>query len=510
VNRVKQASIAGDVLALLAGAALPLAFAPFSWFFLAILSPAALFLLWQDVSVKRGFWRGWLFGLGYFGVGISWVYVSFSDFSDMGWLAAGALTVGFVMFLSLYIGVLGWLTARFFPVAHYSKFLLVLPMGWVWIEWFRSWLFTGFPWLSLGYSQIDSPLRGLAPILGVYGVSLAVALTAGLIAFVLQSRHWKLEETVFSLFLFGTIWGGSWGLSTLQWYSPSADPLKVALIQGNIPQEFKWQSDYQQETIERYLRLSQEQRDADLIIWPETAIPTFFHFEITQQLLEILMQERALYNIDFLVGVPYKAGQGEYYNSVLSLSDLPDFYHKNHLVPFGEYIPLMDWLGSIFDILKVPMSSFSKGAYYQHNLFAADQSIGVSICYEAAFGERIRTALPKASLLVNISNDAWFGDSIAPHQHLEIAQMRALETGRYLLRATNTGISAIIDPSGQVTARTPQFTTQALAATVQPMQGITPYVRLGELPLILLLAAGFALGLVIHHHAQTQNRQSFF
>lgn len=498
------------MLALLAGAALPFAFAPFSWFFIAIISPAVLFLLWQDVSVKRGFLRGWLFGLGYFGVGISWVYVSFNDFSDMGWLAAGLLTVGFVMFLSLYIGLLGGLTARFFPAAHYSKFLLILPTAWVWIEWFRGWLFTGFPWLNLGYSQIDSPLRSLAPVLGVYGVSLAVALTAGLIAFVLQSRHWKLEETLLSLFLFGAIWGGSWSLSTLQWHAPSADPLKVALIQGNIPQEFKWQSQYQQETLERYLRLSQTQRDADLIIWPETAIPTFFHFKITQQLLEILMQERAIYHMDFLLGIPYKNEPDEYYNSVLSLSELSGFYHKNHLVPFGEYVPLLNWFGSIFDVLKVPMSSFSAGAYYQNNLFAADQSIGVSICYEAAFGERIRTALPKASLLVNVSNDAWFGDSIAPHQHLEIAQMRALETGRYLLRATNTGISAIINPSGQVTARTPQFTTQALTATVQPMQGITPYVRLGELPLILLLAAGFALGLAIHHPIQAQTRQAIF
>ncbi|OUD13868.1 apolipoprotein N-acyltransferase [Thioflexithrix psekupsensis] len=491
-------SILGDFLALIAGAILPFAFAPFSWFFLAIIAPAMLFVIWQNVTPARCFWRGWLFGVGFFGVGVSWVYVSFSDFSDMPMISAILLTVAFVAFLALYPAILGWFVARFFPDIHYGKYLLLLPSLWVLFEWIRSWLLTGFPWLSLGYSQIETPLRGFAPIFGIYGVSIAVAFTAGLLAYMVRANQWKMEETLLAILLFTGVWGGGWILTQQIWYKSSDSPFSVALIQGNIPQEFKWNQAYQLETIERYLKLTQQHRSADVVIWPETAITTFYHFQFTQKILDILMQERALYQTDFLLGMPYVDEQGLYYNSVLSLSDAPNFYHKNHLVPFGEYIPLMNWFDKWLDFLKLPMSSFSAGDFYQENLTAAGQMIGVSICYEAAFGERIRTALPEASVLVNVSNDAWFGNSIAPHQHLEIAQMRALEMGRYLLRATNTGISAIIAPSGQVIARSPQFEVYALTGEVQPLQGVTPYVRLGELPLLLLTMAMLLLGMAIY------------
>lgn len=507
---MKRTTPIGDFLALAAGALLPLAFAPFSWFLLAILSPTILFVLWQDHSPQRCFWRGWLYGLGFFGVGISWVYISFHDFGNMHWLVAGLLTALFVMFLALYPALLGWFSSRFFAYAHYSKFLLILPAGWVLLEWIRSWLLTGFPWLSLGYSQIDSPLRGFAPLLGVYGVSLAVILTAGLLAHMIKANHWKLEEATLSLLIFLGVWGGgSWAADRVWYQLPeNGESLQVALIQGNIPQEFKWEAEQQQATIERYLSLSQQYRTADLIVWPETAISSFLHFGTTQQLLKILMQERALYQTDFLVGIPYMDQQTRrYYNSVLSLSEQPQLYYKHHLVPFGEYVPFSDWFGGLLDLLAVPMSAFSAGEAYQPNLMAANYPVGVSICYEAAFGQRVRSALPKAQLLVNVSNDAWFGDSIAPHQHLEIARLRALENARYLLRATNTGISAVIAPNGQIVTQSAQFATTGISATVQPLQGATPYVRLGELPILLIISAILLLGGLIHQQMQRQLRQ---
>jgi apolipoprotein N-acyltransferase len=254
--------------------------------------------------------------------------------------------------------------------------------------------------------------------------------------------------------------------------------------------------------MQRYLRLSQTQRTAHLIIWPETAIPLFHHQ--APEFLELLAEERQRYGIDFLVGIPVMETDGRYFNSVMNIDAHPNFYYKRHLVPFGEYIPFQSSLGNLLHWLNVPLSEFSAGTFQQPNLPGAQQVIGISICYEDVFGELIRTSLPQATLLVNVSNDAWFGDSIAPHQHLEIARMRALETGRYLLRATNTGISALIDAKGKVTARAPQFEIYALRGQAQPYHGTTPYVRFGNRLVITLLILCVIIGSFIHHSPHRQ------
>jgi apolipoprotein N-acyltransferase len=481
-------SYRNDIFSLLAGSSVPLAFAPFAWFPLAILAPTILFIIWyQTTSPYRAFGSGLLFGIGMFGLGVSWVVVSFHRFGGMSLLVSIVLTAAFVFIMALYIALLGSLLIRWLPKHHaLLTFIVIWPATWTLIEWLRGWLFTGFPWLSLGYSQIDSPLQGFAPLLGVYGISWLVALTAGCLAYsyYLKKLEWHIGLITIA------IWGGGWLLSHQSWTQPLGNPIQVALLQGNIPQEFKWLTSYQLPSMARYLQLSQANRDADLIIWPETAIPLFHHDVSTYapDFWEQLALEQQTYRTDFLIGIPVMAADGKtYFNSVMSISNQPSFYYKHHLVPFGEYIPLQAWLGNLLQWLNVPLSEFAAGPLPQPNLISSGQAIGVSICYEDAFGELIRHSLPAATLLVNVSNDAWFGSSIAPHQHLEIARMRALEGGRYLLRTTNTGISAIIDTQGQIVKQTPQFQVIALRATVQPYQGTTPYVRFGNNLIIMSL-----------------------
>ncbi len=488
----------GDFLAMIAGASLPLSFAPYSLFPIAILSPALLFFLWQNISAKRAFWRGWLYGVSLFSVGTSWVYISFYQFGGVSLPIAIILTALFVLVLATYPALLGAALTHFFPQNSSSKLLILLPATWTLMEWLRGWLFTGFPWLSLGYSQIDSPLNGFAPIFGVYGVSWIVALSASILVFAFQSNF---KNQLIALAVLVTIWGSGWLLSTRSWTQPIDKPLKIALVQGNIPQEFKWLQGNQIPSMQRYLNLSKGNRDADIIIWPETSIPLFYNdLQLYMpDFLNSLAAEHQNYDTDFLIGIPVLKEDGRYFNSVASIGTEPGFYYKQHLVPFGEYIPFQIILGNLFKLLNVPMSEFSAGTGEQTTLKSAGQIIGISICYEDAFGELVRKSLPTAKILVNVSNDAWFGKSIAPYQHLEMARMRALETGRYLLRATNTGISAVINAKGKITKQAPQFKIITLRANAQPYEGITPYVRFGNRILLslLLLIVGyyFFLGL---------------
>ncbi len=489
----------GEILALCAGGCLPLAFAPISLFPMAILSPAILFFLWQAISPKRGFWRGFLYGIGMFGVGVSWVLISIHQFGNIPLLSSLFLTLVFVLGMALYPAVLGWLVTRFFPEETIFKTLLILPAAWTLLEWVRSWLFTGFPWLSLGYSQIDSPLSGFAPLLGVYGLSWLVVLTASLGLLVWERRNWKWGGSV--LLMVVIIWGSGWFLREVDWTTAVGKPISVVLVQGNIPQDFKWVPSFQEPTLQRYLDQTQPHLDANLIIWPESAIPMFYHQAL--DVLENLYNQHVTQGVDFLIGIPIMEKDEEYFNGVVSLSSSPiGFYYKRHLVPFGEYIPFQKSLGDWLQFLNIPMSEFSAGQEGQPNLLGAGLSLGVSICYEDAFGGLVRSGLPEAQLLVNVSNDAWFGDSLAPHQHLEIARMRALETGRYLLRATNTGISAVIDVKGKVVAQAPQFEIFSLRATATPYEGTTPYVRFGDGLMVSVLMVIMVIGGVLQRSKQ--------
>jgi apolipoprotein N-acyltransferase len=486
----------GEGAALLAGALLPLAYAPFGVYPLAWLSLASFFLLLHALPPGRALLRGWCFGIGLFGVGVSWVYVSIHYYGNAGVLASAAVALALVLATALYPALFAWSVNRLGPQAGGRRYLLWLPAAWVLVEWLRGWLFTGFPWLNLGYSQIETPLAGFAPLLGVYGVSWLTALLAGLLALAWVER--------------GGLRGAGWlagagmllvvglPLERMQWTQVSGAPVQASLLQGNIAQDMKWLPEVQMSTVERYAELTRDSRDSQLIIWPETAIPAFYH-QIEEELLPQLQAATERWDADLLIGIPLLDLESwQYYNAVMSVGREHRFYHKQHLVPFGEYMPWRPLLERFLTVLDLAMADFSRGAPDQRLLRGAGHAIGTSICYEVAFGEEIIRTLPEASLLVNVSNDGWFGDSLAPHQHLEIARMRARETERYLLRATNTGISAIIDDRGRVVQRSAQFEVAVLTGPVLPRSGATPYVRWGNWPvvtgMILLLLLAYRRG----------------
>lgn len=484
-----------DALALLAGLLLPLAFAPFDAFPLAVLSPAVLFWLWLHSSPREAFRRGFVYGAGMFGLGVSWVFVSMYDNGGVSLPLSLFLTAVFVLFLALFPGVLGYLAVRAYsaPSARRIKLLLVFPAAWVLGEWVRGWFLTGFPWLNLGYSQIDAPLAAYAPVLGVYGVSLIVALSAGwLVLLILGPDKWRIGAAVGLL----ALWGGAVVLHNVAWVQPAGAPLRVSLLQGNIPQNLKWLWDLREPTMDLYAKLTRESWGSDLIVWPESAVPALY--SNVEDYFDGLAREAREHGSELLIGVIHEEPDGRYYNAMVSVgTDTPQFYYKRHLVPFTEYLPMKSVLGGLVEFMQVPMSDFSAGRSAAP-LTVAGQQAAISICYEDAFGEEAIESLPQATLLVNVTNDAWFGDSIAPPQHLQMARMRSLETGRPMLRATNTGLTAVVDDKGRLQSVAPQFEVYALHDTVQPMQGATPYVRYGNWLVVtstMVVLAGVWFGL---------------
>jgi len=473
------------------GALAVAAFAPLGWFPLAFLAMLPLFYCWQQDTPAQALRHGLLFGLGFFGAGISWVFVSVHEYGHVPVAAAVPVTMGLVLFLSMYPALLGYLLRRFLPQVSWPVLVLAYPAGWALSEWLRGWVFSGFPWLSIGNSQIDSPLVGYAPLLGVFGTGWLVALSAALLLAVLQNR-----QRVASLVVLLGLWTGGLLLQQVEWTTPAGEPVKVALVQGNIPQQDKWQPDKLLDSLAHYADTSFALEGIDLIIWPETAIAAFYD-QVSENYIPYVEEKLQDSGASLLTGIPVlDRTTWEYYNAVISLGGKRAFYYKRHLVPYGEYLPLRRVFGSTLDALAVPHADFSSGADGQPLLQAAGYPVATSICFEVVFGEELIEALPEAALLVNVSNDAWFGRSLAPFQHLEMARMRARETGRAMLRATNTGISALIDHQGRVTARSPQFEATVVTGEVVPRQGATPYVRWGNVPVVvlcagLLLVAGF-------------------
>lgn len=476
---------AGYLFALVAGASAPFAFAPFGWVALSFVAPMVLFLLWQDATPGRAFGLGLAFGIGFFAVGASWINVSIVQFGGVTPALSAFVTGLFVLIMAAYPAFAGLCANALFAPARGSRLVLVYPLCWTAFEWLRGWLFTGFNWLNLGSGQLDWPLAGLAPIVGVYGVGAAVAVTAGGTAYLLRPasrRRATLIGAVLGLWLVG-------GLArNVEWTAPAGPALTVSLVQANVPQRLKWLPAERDWQLARYRDLTRAHWDSDIIIWPETAVPAFYH-QLAEGYLEPLRREAVAHGTDVLLGVPYRDPlTGALHNSMVRVGTSAGTYHKRHLVPYGEYMPMRPLLASVLDFLEVPMSDFTAGPAEQEMVTLAGYPVGISICYEDAYGREAIAALPRAAFLVNASNDAWFGDSLAPHQHLEIARMRALETGRYLLRATNTGISAFIGPRGGLLARSPQFESDVLRGEVVPMEGMTPYARVGDFVLLPLLS----------------------
>ncbi|MEZ5543026.1 MAG: apolipoprotein N-acyltransferase [Pseudomonadota bacterium] len=480
------------LLPLVSGAAAVLAFAPVGWYPLAVLALAGLFHGWRNADPSVAGVQGALFGIGYFGCGVSWVYVSVHTYGHVAAPVAALVAALFILVLALFPALLGYLLRRYLPGRGWRVLVGVMPAGWVLAEWLRGWLFTGFPWLNLGASQVDGPLAGYLPLLGEYGAGALTALSAGLLVALPATRRRLLPAL-----LLVALWGGGWLLQRVEWVQPRGAALTVNLIQGNVAQEQKWLPENLESTLVLYARLTLEAEPSDLVVWPETAIPAFYH-EVEQDYLPALAERLAPLHTALLTGIPVlDRNTWQYYNAILALAAVPALYYKQHLVAFGEYLPLRWLIGDTLDALAVPNADFTPGRAGQPLLQAAGYPVGTSICFEVAFGRLIAASVPAAAMLVNVSNDGWFGDSLAPHQHLEIARVRALETGRALLRATNTGISAIIDPQGRVVARSPQFRQAVVHGSVVPMQGTTPFVRFGNWPLVtlcvlVLLGAGIS------------------
>ncbi|MHB0972660.1 MAG: apolipoprotein N-acyltransferase [Thiobacillus sp.] len=497
LSALLRVSVPSLLLSLLAGAAAVAGFAPFELWPLPVLSLAVLFgQLSRTASVRAGFLTGLAWGLGFFLTGVSWVFVSLWVYGGMpAWLAALA-TFLFCAFLALFPATVGALQA--YPNKHIApalRILLLIPLAWSVTEWGRGWIFTGFPWLVVGYSQVpDGPLAGYAPLVGVYGISFLLALIAGLLAWGGTTRG-PLAPRVWAAAAIVALGVGGQALHGIAWTAPDGKPTSVALLQGNIPQDMKWRPEKTRATLETYARMAAVS-SAQLIVLPETALP-LFESELPGAYRDGLTALGRKNGGDVLAGLPTGSLEGAYYNSVVSFGNAPgQRYSKVHLVPFGEYIPLKTVWGWVVEVLHIPLSDFARGAVDQRPLAIGGQRVAADICYEDAFGEEIIRQLPEASVLVNVSNLAWFGDSLAPWQHAQMSQMRALETGRMMLRATNTGLTAIIDAKGHVLAGLPLFTAGSLSGEIQGYSGSTPYVRWGNAP-VLMLWGGLGLVLLV-------------
>jgi apolipoprotein N-acyltransferase len=476
-------------LALAAGAALACAFAPLSLWPLALISPALLMWLWEGADPRHAAWSGFWFGSGTFGLGTWWLYISVHGFGGAPLWLTGFIVLGLVGIMALYHALLGYLAARYLPPSGGWRYLAGLPALWVLMEWWRGWFLSGFPWLTLGVSQTDTWLKGYAPITGAYGISALLLLGSGALLALLRGRK-RLRLTASALLLLP--WPIGWLLERIEWTQPAGGPVTVAILQGAIPQDLKWQEDNVEPTRELYTALNEQALGAQLIVWPEAALPQLAN-EIPGYLGQLYSRAR-LNGSDIVMGIIRADDNDNYYNSIMTLSDHVSFYSKHHLVPFAEYFPVPSFVRSWLRLMNLPYSDFTAGPAEQSAVAAGGTTLALSICYEDAYPSADLSALRQARLLVNVTNDAWFGRSWARYQHFQMARMRAIEAQRPLVRAANDGISALVGMRGEVLAEANEFKSLVLRGSVQPRQGLPPFARVGNWLIVILsvLTAGLS------------------
>ncbi len=474
-------------LALLAGALLSLGFEPAGFWPLAIASPAALIWLWQGATPHRAARLGFAFSVGTFAAGTWWLYVSIHGFGQAPVWVALLLMLGLVSIMAAYHALLGWAVARCLPAAGAWRWMVGIPSLWLLTEWWRGWFLTGFSWLSLGYSQTDTWLAGLAPIGGTYLLSALLLVAAGGVVTLLQSGATRGARIAAALALL-LPWPLGLAAGRVDWTQPSGAPVGVAIVQGAIPQDQKWLDANRDLTLDLYRDLTDRVRDAPLIVWPEAAAP-----DLANNLVPYLQDmarrvgERGATLVMGVVRADRPEGSREtvYFNSVLALGAEFAFYDKHHLVPFAEFFPVPAFVRSWLRLMSLPYSDFDRGAAAQAPLPAAGLKLATTICYEDAYGSSQLPALATATALVNVTNDAWFGRSSARYQHLQISRMRAIEAQRFMVRAANDGVSAVIGPRGELVATAPEYRATVLRSTIVPRSGLPPYARVGNWPVVL-------------------------
>ncbi len=472
------------LVAFMLGSAMSLGFAPFGWSLLLPLLLLPLLYICKMVSPRDAGGHAFWFGLGMFLAGTYWIYISVHVFGDAAPWIAFLLMIGLAVIMATFLWIAGWLISRL-SQGEAWQMLLVAPAAWVFVEWMRGWFLTGFPWLALGYAQIDGLFAGWAPVLGVYGVSFMVVISTTAVLVALTSTGTLRIVAVAAVAL---PWLSGGLLLLPDWTEPLGNPVRASIAQAGVSQDKKWDRDQLRPIMEFYRRSTLSVPESEIIVWPEVAIPALD--DQVGGYINLIKSDLRNSNRSVVFGILERSFEhnpdGNIYNSVFILSDgEQQSYRKRHLVPFGEYFPVPPAVRQWMKMQNLPHSDLTAGEAVQPLLVAANGAkLAAAICYEDAYGAEQLYAFPEANLLINVSNDAWFGDSIAPHQHLEIARMRALEVGRDAIRSTNTGISAFIDADGVLLQVGKQFEQELMTADVQPRRGMTPYASLGNLPIV--------------------------
>jgi apolipoprotein N-acyltransferase len=474
---------AGSLVALAAGVLFSLSFAPFGVWPLAILMPAVLVWLWDGAAPKRAGWLGFWFNVGTFSVGTYWLYISLRINGGAPIVLSLFLMAALVAIMGLYHFLLGWLIAKYLPRRGAMRWMIGIPGAWLLIEWWRSWFLSGFGWLAVGYSQTDTWLGNLAPVGGQFGIALvALVMSGGLVTLVLGSRR----ERVAAASVVVVLWGAALALGRVTWTRPFGRPITVAVVQGAFTPDEKWLSENLQTTLDLYENKTRDALGSDLVVWPEAAVPAYFN-DLLPYFDRVYTEARA-HGTSLITGV-LRQDRSEYYNSVLSLDSSGSglsWHDKHHLVPFTEFFPVPQFVRNWLRLMNLPYADFAHGAAEQEPLVAAGQRIGATVCYEDAYGSSQLSSLETATLLVNVTNDAWFGKSSARYQHLQISRMRAMEAERPMIRAANNGVSAAIDERGHVLMTAPEYEANVMRTRVQPRTGRTPYAYVGNWPSVCL------------------------
>jgi len=486
-DKLAHSTWAGHFVALMAGVVCTLSFSPFDFWPVSFLSVFLLLLLTQSASLIKGIIRYYLFGVGLYASGISWFFVSIHDHGGASVPVATLLVSLFALAVALLWALQGYVYLNFFRTVPLGL-LLAFPAVWLMREWTMSWLFSGFPWLLMGYSQIDTFLVGFAPVLGVYGLSALMLFTVtsifSLFCLITSAtdNHNTGRRAGAMTFLAVLVCWITGALLERYEFTDGNRWVSVSAVQGNIDQESKWTRRMVLPILETYKRLSSTEWGRELIVWPEAAITLFRQNAFGH--IDELDQLARKSGSSLVLGIPDRDDSGGFQNSAIAIGQGKGRYVKRHLVPFGEYVPLEDQLRGVISFLDLPMSHNQPGPANQAPLMAGDLTLSVSICYEVVFGDLVRSTVANPDLLITISNDTWFGDSIGPWQHFQMARMRAIENGRYMVRATNNGVTAIIDEKGRVRDVLPQFQRGVLRGEVRVMTGTTPYARMGSAPIL--------------------------